>query len=404
MTPWDHRRFCRVWLFAAAAVVVLVALFNLLVDPVGAFPAVHLRRLEPYRPRADNRLAKAELAHRGGWDIVLLGSSRVLSGLPADYPLFRTNRTVNLAMPAAVLPELLTALRTVLDNNGRPPRMVIFGIDYYMFSGGVDHLLGFLETRFNRKLDQINYYALRLIGLDATEESFTVIKNLLRGAALDPQDRNGFMRHRIGDDFAHRAVFDRNMRAMGTGYRLMPYWPSNRLEVVRQIVRECRRRDIDLRLVIMPAHALDNELLEAAGNSGNVDDFKRTLVRLLAEEGLEGKVPLLDASSYAGPTTEDVPPAAVRGLTMKYFVENSHATPVLGEMVLNRLFGVGGTNQFGVFLTRSNLEEHLRQFHHDREEYVRTHPDDARWPHQIIESLGGAISPRGATNLPWLQN
>ncbi len=404
MTNLDHARYFRFWLITAFAGLGLVALGNLLIDPLGAFPSMHIGSLDPYRPRADNRLAKAELAHRSDWDIVLLGSSRVLSGFPADYPLFRTNRTVNLALPAAVLPELLVALRTVRENNGRPPRLVILGIDYHMFSGGVDHLMEFMETRFNRKLDRLDYYARRLIGLTTTEDSLTVVKNLIRGKALTEQDRNGFMQHRIGDDFAHRPVFDRNMRAMGVGYRLMPYWPSNRIEVLRQLVRECQEQKIDVRMVIMPVHALDNELLDAAGNGGNFDDFKRTLVRFLADEGLEGNVPLLDATGYAGPVAEEIPPASVRGLAMKYFIENSHATTLLGEAVLNRLFGTGGTNQFGVFLTRTSIEAHLRQYHQDREEYLRTHPADGQWPHQIIESLGGRISPRGATNLPWLKN
>jgi hypothetical protein len=113
---------------------------------------------------------------------------------------------------------------------------------------------------------------------------------------------------------------------------------------------------------------------------------------------------LLDATGYSGPPAEEIPPASVRGPSMRYFIENSHATPLLGEAVLNRLFGTGSTNQFGVFLTRTNIEAHLRQYHLDRAEYLRTHPADARWPHQIIESLGGRISPRGATNLPWLNN
>ena len=403
MTQCCQSRYFRLWLLATATGMALVALFNVVIDPAGAFSAVHLKSLEPFRPRAENRLMKAELAHRPGWDIVLLGSSRVLGGLPADYPLFVTNRTVNLALPAAYLPELRSALRTVLDDNGRAPRLVILGLDFHMFLGGADHLADFPGTRFNSRYDRLDYYAKRLLALSTTEDSLAVLSNYARGEANGSQDRFGFITHRTRSDFAHRPVFDQSMRALAVTYRLMPYWPSNRIDVLRDIIRDCRERNIDLRLILMPVHALDLELLDAAGHGENFDDLRRALVRLLASEGLEGTVPLLDATGYSGPPTEEIPPSSVRGPSMRYFIENSHATPALGAMVLNRLFGAG-SNQFGDFLTSTNIESHLARFHQDRAQYRREHPADCQWPRAILESLGGAISPRGATNLPWLPN
>lgn len=399
MTPLDHLRFFRLWLGAAVAAVGVVALFNLLVDPIGAFPPVHLSSLDLFRPRVELRPSKAELAHRPGWEIVTLGSSRVLHAMPADYPLFRTNRTANLALTGPVLPELATVLQTVRAHNGKPPRMVIFGIDYYMFAMEGDHILDFMETRFNPDLDRLDYYAKRLIGVKATEDSIKTVKNWIRGRALSLQDQNGFLKTKVGDDFAHRPIFDRMMRHLALGYRPRPYAPDRPLEVLRGIIRGCREQNIDLRFVIMPCHALEIELLHACGKGENVEDFKRAVVRLLADEKLEGKVPLLDATGYTGPLTEEVPPAEVRGLTMKYFIENGHALPPLGEMVLNRLFDTDGTNQFGVFLTTANIEGHLQQERKDRAEYLRTHPEDGQWPHRIVASLP-PLKRKAGTNAP----
>ncbi len=399
MTPLEHFRYFRCWLSVAGVGLACVAGFNLLIDPIGAFSTLHIRSLDPYRPRVDNRPAKAELAHRSGWEIVTLGSSRVLSGLPADYPLFRSNRTVNLAMTAPMLTEIASALHTVRANNGKPPRMLILGLDFYMFTDGPDSVLDFMESRFNPDLDRVDYFAKRLIGLKSTEDSFEVIKKRIRGQALVLQDQDGFIKHRVGEDFSHRPVFEQTMRVFAPGYRAMPYDTSNRVEVLRKMLRDCRDQNIDVRVILMPFHALEMELLHACGKGDGFAELKRTLVRLLADEGLEGTVPLLDATGYAGPVAEAVPPAEVRGLTMKYFIENSHATPVLGEMILNRLFGTGGTNQFGIFLTRTNIEDHLRQQRVDREAYLRAHPEDGRWPHRIVESLP-PLKQRPATNGP----
>jgi len=387
MTPLNHFRFFRIWLAVVAGCLAVVAVFNMLVDPIGAFPKFHLRSLERYRPRVDTRQGKAELAHQSGWEIVTLGSSHVLGGLPADYPLFRSNRTVNLALTAPTLVELAAVLRTVRANNGKPPRLVILGLDYYMFSEGPDYILDFMETRFNPKFDRVDYYAKRLIGHLAVKESIKVIENRIAGRGLSLQDLSGFIKYRAAEDFSHRSYFEQIMRRAAPDYRSQLSGSASRLEVLRKIIRDCREQRIDLRLIIMPVHALELELLHACGKGESFENFKRSLVQLLAEEGLEGKVPLLDATGYAGPSAEEVPPADVHGLTMKYFVESTHATPVLGAMVLNRLFGTGGTNQFGVFLTSANIEGHLQQEHLDRAAYVRAHPVDSQWPQRIVESL-----------------
>lgn len=50
MAPLNHFRYHWLWLTVAVAGLILVAAFNLLIDPIGAFPRLHNHSLEPYRP------------------------------------------------------------------------------------------------------------------------------------------------------------------------------------------------------------------------------------------------------------------------------------------------------------------------------------------------------------------
>ena len=82
---------------------------NVLVDPSGAYPRLHLKLFDPVRYLDLDRVTKAEMAGRGDWQVIILGSSRAESGLPASHPFLVTNRACNLSFAATRFPELVAA-------------------------------------------------------------------------------------------------------------------------------------------------------------------------------------------------------------------------------------------------------------------------------------------------------
>src|SRR5262249_25607432 len=148
------------------------------------------------------------------------------------------------------------------------------------------------------------------------------------------------------------------------------------LEQFRHIVRVCRDQRIDLRVAIMPVHALDLELVYASGHWKEFEDWKIGLVKVLDEEGVEGKFNLWDFTGYAGMTAEPVPPAGDYSMRMKYYFENSHCTPLLGGLMLDTMLRRAESEPasadvdppsserrrepgFGVRLTKSNVQQEL---------------------------------------------
>jgi hypothetical protein len=358
-----------------------LAAINVLVDPAGAYPALHLRCFEPLRYVGLDRVTKAEMAGRGDWQVIILGSSRAETGLPAAHPFLATNRTCNLSFAASRFPELVSAFDFAASHNQL--QHVILCVDLYMFSPGTPWVENFAESRFNPGLNLSAYYSKQLLGRSCTDRTWETIRRRLQGYQPAPQETRGFHSHGLDPATSQRELFGRVLRILGAGYRKQAVDPEH-LALFRHIVTVCRNQKIDLQVAVMPVHALDLELLYASGRWSEFEKWKTDLVKVLAEEGVEGQFNLWDFTGYAGPVAETVPPEGDTKTRMKYYFENSHCTPVLGGMMLDVMFGGGGTNAFGARLDRANLQPHLARILADRTAYARTNAAEIQWVGRIL--------------------
>ena len=380
-TVAPYKRFIVWWLAATLVAVAGMVVINVLVDPAGAYPALHLRSFEPLRYLDLDRVTKAEMASRGDWQIIILGSSRAESGLPASHPFLVTNRTCNLSFAATRFPELAAAFDFAAAHNKL--QHVILCLDLYMFAPGTPWIENFADSRFNPHLKLFAYYCKQLLGRAYTDLTWQTIRRRIRGYRPAPQETRGFHSHNLSPTTSQRELFSRVLHILGAGYRVQTVDPAD-LELFRHIVRVCRDQRIDLQVLIMPVHALDLELLYASGRWGEFEKWKTDLVKVLAEEHVEAKFGLWDFTDYAGPPAEPVPPEGDTKSRMKYYFENSHCTPVLGGMMLDTIFGGQGTNGFGARLDEANLKAHLAQVLEHRATYARTNAADIQWIQRII--------------------
>jgi hypothetical protein len=385
-----YRRFASLWLTGTLLGLAAIAGFNILVDPLGMFPDWHLKRFEPLRFLESDRVAKAEMARRGDWQTVILGSSRAQIGFPARHPALPANRTCNLSLAAARLPEVVAEFDFARRFN--PLKQVILCLDLYMFCEGPEWKQDFQESRFSPGFNPLSYYCKHLLGRAATDGSWEALRRQLRHYQPVPQAAFGFFHFELGPRFSQRTLFDRMLRVHGHDYPALKLDPS-KPALLRHVVRVCRDEHIDLRLAIMPPHALDLEVLHASGRWAEFEKWKTQLVDLLAEEGVEGKVSLWDFSGYAGPPSEALPPAGDPTNRTCFYLESSHFLPTVGSLILDAMFSSGGANSFGVKLDRTNLKAHLARILADRAEYTRTNTAEIQYVQRILESADTGKDP-----------
>jgi hypothetical protein len=377
-----HLRYIKIWLSITLGALATVAILNLLVDPLGAHPGIHWKAFDDYRYALNDRIPKAEMARRGDWEVIVLGSSRAKAGFPAVHSFFLTNKTCNLSLDGVTFPEVFAAFE--LASHCNPIKHVVLGLDFYMFSQGNPYVLDFQESRFNTNLDVFLYYSKQLLGIASTRMTFDTLGEKLAGKRVDPQERFGFAGPKLPSGVSQRDLFDKVLRQMGAGYAMQKF-DLTRMDLVRQIVQACRDRHIDLKIAIMPVHALDIELLHAVGRWNEFEQWKTDLVEIVATNGAGGQVALWDFSGYSGPPAEVVPPAGDTASRMKYYFENSHCLPVVGGMMLDRMFGPPGTNEFGVLINQTNFQAHQTRILEDRAAYAKAHPDDMAWIQRIVK-------------------
>jgi hypothetical protein len=158
------------------------------------------------------------------------------------------------------------------------------------------------------------------------------------------------------------------------------------------MVRTCRADGIKLIVFIPPVHALQLETIRVAGHALEFEQWKRDLVRILAEEGASSSVPLWDFTGFIGFVTERVPAEGDHTARMKWYLEVSHFTPALGDLVTRRLLGgdeseAGTQSDFGVRLLPTNIDDHLAKQRSARELYAKANPEEIAWLDKLTATL-----------------
>ncbi len=384
--PPSHRSYLRVCLGTTALALVLLALFNLMVDPFGAYPLAALKIFQSYRGRFTSRAGKSETVAHGRYDILLIGTSRVEFGLPVDHSAYGLDRVYNLGLEGTSLPELLAVLDFAIRQHC--PKQVIFGVDFFLFSDVRASRPDFENSRFSPHLNLFEYHLRNLFDWDATARSWSLVERLKHHRP--PQAAYlGFVPKKVPQGMSQRTVFERRIQDFLVNpetYGAYHYSPT-RLKEFREMVHLCRGHHIDLKIFIPPVHTLQLETIRVAGLWPTFEQWKRDVVNVVAEETKDQPTPLWDFTGFKDRVSENVPVPGDNSTRMKWYIDSSHFTPALGQLVLDRIFPQGSsssdTSDFGVPLAPGNVEEQLQHLRADREAYAATHPDEIEWVRQL---------------------
>ncbi|HWN97513.1 MAG TPA: hypothetical protein VNT99_20960 [Methylomirabilota bacterium] len=379
----NAKRYCTLTILIAGVALGVVAGFNLLLDPFGVYPRVHLKAFDHFRESIFNRTARAELTHRGDWNMMILGTSRPKAGMPAQHPTFGTNRVCNLSVDAARMSEAAAIFDYARVRN--PVRRVLLCLDFALSRYSLIDKSDFAESRFNPKLSLFDYHCKNMLGGNASDRSWEFLMDYVRKQFPPAGQRNGFFVHGVKPGARQRALFEKVFRSLSYGYAVQRA-SDEEMAAFRHMLAVCRENNIEITLAINPVHALDLELLRAGDNWERFEQWKRDVVRIVAEESMEGRVAFWDFTGYWPPTTEEVPPASDGQTRMKYYFENSHFTPAMGALILDCMYG-NATNEFGAKISTSNIEAHLARIREQREAYVLTHATDVQWVQRVAKQV-----------------
>src|SRR5437667_6244927 len=205
---------------------------------------------------------------------------------------------------------------------------------------------------------------------------------------------------RLEVGFKREGQLAANARVLGRPVQQTTASSEISLDYIRRIVAFRRAQGVDLRIFIAPEHAHQLEITAAIGEWASLENAKRAVVQVLAEDSAQHPdarpIPLWDFSGYSSVTTEALPEPGSRA-EMEFYWGSSHFKDVVGDLVLDRLFGLSHPRRtvppdFGVRLTPATIEPAFARVRADQLAYRRRNPQDALWIRSLVD--GSAPDPR----------
>lgn len=377
--------------------VVVVALFNLLMDPYLIFGTLRIPGINARKSAADSEfwLMKAYDVRRYAPKTILLGSSPTAVGIRAQSPVWKdTYRPVyNLATPWSGPYVNYRYLQHVMAM--RHISLVVLGLEWDDFVAAYrnelfesyaieQHLMVNRDGTPNSKeleggIRAIGYASLSLQALqDSTAE---LIANL-RGDSSDliQGDFDWIGMHDSHGAGSYVSVV-RNDVGIARMSRPLGSQPNSKVMAeVRAILDLCEAQGTSIIVFISPSYVDMLEMMDLVGYWKWYENWERSLVSLMSQyptkrSGVSGAVfQLWDFSGYDSYSTESV---VNDGQRLHWFGDFWHYRPELGDTIIEALMETG-QNGFGVLLTTQNIEPHLAKFRELRQVYREHHPLETR--------------------------
>lgn len=341
--------------------------------------------LDPYKPRGGSRVVKAEMLRRGGWDSIVLGSSRIETGIDPEDAIWGGKRVYNGGLMSVSAQELLDVLR-YLEGRRASQELLIF-VDFFMFLSidpNESFEREFAASRFDPGRDLWTHRLSNLLSSGAAQDSLRTIFNAARGrvSAWTPL---GMRRRPAGELQTQLELFRHTLEREAQAFRGSHYRPELTQQMGRQI-QALLSKGYRITLAVPPVHALS---LEVVCVTGHLDDFirwKSDIVRALLDPSRPEatRAPIWDFAAYHPLTSEALAVNDGSRESVRWFIEATHFRPELGAILVARMKGLpsdhsGIAEGFGALLTPDSIDRSLDAFEEARARYVQSHGAEVRW-------------------------
>lgn len=349
--------------------IMIVGLINWLVDPQDIFKTPNYWGINHEKITKDrnDRLFKAVDVVRLQPNTIIVGSSRTKQGIDPESAVLVANNGDNVYNLALNGPNFYEVRRYIEHAIYNQPELeqIILGIDFFMFNQDLDNQPTFKESRLEKEQIIIGDAVQNLFSLDTLANSLEIAKASIESPATvnDNYGDNGFMPNRNYDNGETIWRFHQSIRlyySLHSDYQFSEsFWND-----FKDVVRLCKENNIELKVFISPSHSTHWESIYQTKRGEVFNEWKRKLVEF---------VPLWDFSGYNSITTESI------DKYMTNYVDNSHYTPEVGELILQRIYGYETEEipeDFGILLTPENIEQHLDKIKSDRSSWIENHPEE----------------------------
>ncbi len=357
---------------------IIVACFNLIVDPYNCFGLLGGTQLSRSRTGIATPIGKGQMLATRDWDIVLLGTSRVEQGLDPSHPAFEGQRVYNAGLAGADFPELDHAARLAM-RRGTLKRLILC-VEFFCFDPDWHATDDAERSLINPQVNRFEYYATSLLSLSTTKQS--------RDTLIFAKAGYNSTHYPLGMRVAHPSEAGQSPHiwitsgylrlTLPNGIEKSDRWPldESRFEALSQLLADSSRAGVHVDLVQLPMHAAALEGYFAIDRWPFYERWVQTLTQVVArhnERFPQAPATLWDFCNYDSLTTD---PAINKSV---WFYDPFHIRIPLGDLVIDRIMNHAppvetDLSDFGLILTEANLPLHLARLRRDHETYYANNP------------------------------
>lgn len=367
--PTSGAAYLRWMLATAALLVAAVALFVVLVDPLGVFGSPRIAGLNAVKPHFEH---DRELTHWMGAKrlcskTAIFGNSRAEIGFNpmSDALLAHGLPAYDNAIPGTSADLSYRQLKWLAEA-GCMPSTVFLGVDFFDFLGAqAAPAMSALDAAPAPRIDA-NFVAQNVLSLTGLQDSIETVAiqqarhpATLTDRGFDPLDnyvaeveRNGayaLFRQKAQDNI-------RTWRRLAPRIQPGPGVVCDTEQGIDAFVTRARAADAKVYLVIYPYHAETRLIVERLGLGALFAQWKKRIVDLAARHREPGQeIEVWDFSGLSPQTLEAIPAPEDRRTQLKWFWEAGHFKPALGDVALARM--LGEPNGFGIRLAPANVDD-----------------------------------------------
>ena len=345
-----HRKYLNRLLVSVLAALLATAGLNWIVDPHHAYRCWNISSLADYRRH--QYVYSAEKFHHERPGVVIVGSSRVADGIRATARNPRGQPVSKIAIRGTSWYEQRHVLRHLIHHR-HAPLEILFCLDLDMILNK-RRPSDFEQSRFNAELNPVDYHAQNLISLHSIKQSWQLIRAQAIDQPIDPRIEDLVVKH--GSNQIFHASLDRHVSMHTPAAAMRKLSPA--IDELGSLMDSAHDRGIRFSILLLPTHVLAYEKLLDAGYR----EYVAVLKRRLAGTCQSRAVALWDFSGYTRWNMEPVPDADSK-ISMTWFYDCDHFTPALGDLVLQRVFGVPTCDDFprecGIRLTLDTIDTRL---------------------------------------------
>lgn len=344
----SNKKFLKIVFGFSSLIIIFISYINYIVDPLWLFN--HSNKLNQKQGSYDERQLKTNYLYyrlKNNFDGILLGSSRATYINQND---FENMKIFNYSSGAMQPYEYKYYIDFAKKIKGEDLKYIIIGSDFFG-TKTIDKKFRINPNEYINNTVYTNRYKF-LLSIDTFNKSISNIRYSFKDRDLY-YDREAVKYHK---KIPVNEMFEKHILSAKANTKNLSNTDYKYDDEYIEILRKIRNNNLHTRFIIYTSPVTSDLLVSIIKNAKRWEEYKRWLYELIEVFGEVNHFMTINTITK----------------NLENYYDDNHVYPSILKLLANKLSGVDNKdipNDFGILLTKNNIDEYLEHLKKDIEEY-----------------------------------